>query len=131
MPSDPILYRVLTNPWFYQWVVAMVLPFLIWAVLAKLSRNHPGILPRSYPWLKGLAWGTWALFVAAGLYDLFGASERKIFFRTPWILGAFSSGINLVYHWVRRRVDPDSIKTYEGWWPTPKDLCETKPSENL
>jgi hypothetical protein len=130
MLTDPILHRVLTNPWFYRWVVAMVLPFLIWAVVAKLSRNHPEILPRSYPWLKGLAWGAWALFVASGLYGLFGASERTTFFRTPWILGAFSSGINLVYHWVRRRVDPSAYKKYEGWWPTPKDLPEANANKN-
>jgi uncharacterized membrane protein YfcA len=131
MPSYPILYRVLSDPWLYRWVVAMVLPFLIWAVLAKLSRNHPGTLPRSYPWLKVLTWGTWGLFVASGLYALFGISESKAFFRTSLTLGAFSSGINLVYHWVRRQVDPDAYKKYEGWWPTPKDLPEAKPGKNL
>jgi hypothetical protein len=130
MLTDHILHRGLTNPWFYRWVVAMVLPLLIWAVVAKLSRNHPEILPRSYPWLKGFAWGAWAFFVASGLYGLFGASERTTFFRTSWILGTFSSGINLVYHWVRRRVDPNAYKKYKGWWPTPKDLPEANANKN-
>ena|SRR5579864_755424 len=131
MLSDPILHRVLTNPWFYRWVVAMVLPFLIWAVLVKLARNHPAILRQAFPWLKVVVWGAWAIFVAAGLYSLFGASDWMTFFRTSWILGAVYSGINLVYHWVRRRIDPDSVKTHEGWWPTPKDLPEAEPDKNL
>ncbi|MGB9121185.1 MAG: hypothetical protein WCE73_11240 [Candidatus Angelobacter sp.] len=131
MASNPTFYRVLANAWLYRWMVAMVLPFLIWAVLVKLSRNHPGILPRSYPWLKVLTWGAWVLFVASGLYGLVGISETKTFFRTFWTLGAFSSGTNLVYHWVRRRVDPDAYKKTEGWWPTAKDLPEAKPGKNL
>jgi hypothetical protein len=130
MASNSIFYRVLNDPWVYRWVVAMVLPLLIWAVLVKLARNHPAILHQSHPWLKVVAWGAWAIFVAAGLYGLFGTSERS-FFRAFWTLGAFSSGINLLYHWVRRRVDPDSVKTYEGWWPTPKNLPEAKPGKNL
>jgi hypothetical protein len=128
--SNTIFYRVLNDPWVYRWVVAMVLPFLIWAVLVKLARNHPAILRQSHPWLKVVAWGAWAIFVAAGLYSLFGASERS-FFGACWTLGAFSSGINLLHSWVRRRVDPDSVKTYEGWWPAPKDLPEAKPGKNL
>ncbi len=130
MASNPILYRVLNDPWVYRWMVAMVLPFLIWAVLVKLARKHPAILRQSYPWLKVVAWGAWAIFVALGLYSLYATSERS-FFRAFWTLGAFSSGINLLRSWVRRRVDPDSIKTYEGWWPRPKDLPEAKQDKNL
>src|SRR5579871_5873319 len=105
MASNPILYRVLNDPWVYRWMVAMVLPFLIWAVLVKLARKHPAILRQSYPWLKVVAWGAWAIFVALGLYSLYATSERS-FFRAFWTLGAFSSGINLLRSWVRRRVDP-------------------------
>lgn len=131
MASNSAFYRVVANPWLYRWMVAMVLPFLIWAVLVKLSRNHQAILRRSHPWLKVLAWGTWALFIASGLYGLFGTSERVTFFRAYWTLGAFSSGINLLYHWVRRRLDPDAYKKYEDWWPTKKDLPEANANKNL
>jgi hypothetical protein len=105
MVGDPILYRVLTNPWLYRWVVAMVLPLLIWAVLVKISRNHPGILPRAYPMLRVFAWGIWASFIAWGLYGLIGTAERKNFYAINGIIFGLLSGTNLMYHWVRRRVD--------------------------
>ncbi len=131
MPSDPILYRVLTNPWFYRWVVAMVSPFLIWAVLVRVSHSKPDILSRIYPGLKVTAWALWAFFVAWGLFGLFGVPERKTFYGINGIFSGLMGGINLMHSWVRRRVDPDSFKTYEGWWPTPKDLPEAKPGKNL
>ena len=131
MPSDPILHRVLTNPWFYTWVVAMVLPFLIWAVLAKLSHSRPEILPRIYPVLKVIAWGIWVSFVVWALYGLSGRLERKTFYGINGILWGLMGGTNLLHSWVRRRVAPDSAKKYEGWWPTPKDLPEAKPGKNL
>ena len=42
MASNSIFYRMLNDPWVYRWVVAMVLPFLIWAVLVKLSQKSSG-----------------------------------------------------------------------------------------
>ena len=130
MPSDPILHRVFTNPWFYLWVVAVILPFLIWALLAKLSHSRPDILPRIYPVLKVIAWGIWMVFVAWVLYGLSGRLERKTFYGINGILWGLMGGSNLLYSWVRRRVAPDSAKKYEGWWPTPKDL-PAKPGKNL
>ncbi len=131
MVGHPILYRVLSDPWLYRWVVAMVLPFLIWAVLAKLSHSRPDILPTIYPALKVIAWGIWVSFVVWDLYGLSGRLEWKTFYGTNAILGGLMGGTNLIHSWVRRRVDPDSVRKYEGWWPTPKDLPEAKPGKNL
>ena len=131
MPSDPILSRVLTNPWFYRWVVAMVTPLLIWAALVRLSHSKPDILSRVYPVLKATAWVLWAFFVAWILFGLSGALEWKTFYGVNLILFGLNGGTNLMHSWVRRRVDPDSVKTEEGWWPTPKDLPEAKPGKNL
>lgn len=130
MLSNPILHRVFTNPWFYPWVVAMVLPFLLWAVLVKLSHSRPDILPRIYPVLRVIAWGLWVSFVTWSLYGLFGRLERKTFYGMNGILWGLM-GTNLMHSWVRRRVVPDSAKKYEGWWPAPKDLPEAKPGKNL
>jgi hypothetical protein len=44
---------------------------------------------------------------------------------------SFLSGMNLVRTWIARRVDPDSFKKYEGWWPTPKDSSESGFTKNL
>jgi len=123
MPTNSILYRILTQPFLYQWVLATVSPLLFWAVLVKLARYNPGILPRIYPLLKGLAWGLWASVVAWGLCGLFGIPERQNFYKINGIIVALAGGTNLMYHWVRRRVDPQAyVKTSDGWWPAPKDL---------
>jgi len=124
MPSDPILHRLFTDPWFYQWVAAMVLPFLIWAVLAKLSHSRPDILPRIYPVLKVIAWGIWVSFVAWTLYGLSGRPERKTFYGINGILFGLMGGTNLMYHWVRRRVHPEAYvkEPNEGWWPSKREI---------
>ncbi|HEY2363158.1 MAG TPA: hypothetical protein VGK36_18700 [Candidatus Angelobacter sp.] len=131
MLSDPILHRVLTNPWFYRWVAAVVSPLLIWAVLVRLSQSEPDILSRIYPGLKLAAWTLWASFVVWSLFGLSGVPERKTFYGINLVFFGLMGGTNLMHSWVRRRVDPDSVKTDEGWWPAPKGLPEVKPSKNL
>jgi hypothetical protein len=41
-----------------------------------------------------------------------------------------SYGIQLFHGWMRRRVDPDSFKKHESWWPTPKDVSGFNSSKN-
>jgi len=121
VPSDPILHRVFTNPWFYTWVLAMFLPLLIWATLAKLSHSRPDILPRIYPVLRVIAWGIWGTFVVWVLYGLSGRLERKTFYGISGIFWGLMGGANLMHSWVRRRVDPESVKPHEGWWPSKRE----------
>jgi hypothetical protein len=129
MLTNPILHRVFTSPFLYQWVLAMVSPLLLWAVLVRVARRHPGILPRIYPLLKILAWVLWAFAAVCGLYGLLAMPGRNIYYGIGF---ALFSGINLIYHWVRRRVDPASyIKKDYGWWPTPKDSPDVYPGKNL
>jgi hypothetical protein len=117
MPANPILHRMLHNPYFYLWIAALALPFLFWAILARLARNNPGVLPRVYPVLKVLTWGMWFAALAAACFRLFWPDVKMYL---PSFIG-ISGGMNLVHNWVRRRVDPDSYKKYEGWWPTKPD----------
>jgi hypothetical protein len=107
----------------------LAIPHLGWVsqTIAFSSRYSA----RIYPVLKVIAWGIWMGFAAWVLYGLSGRLERKTFYGINGILWGLMGGTNLLHSWVRRRVDPGSVKTYEGWWPTPKDLPEAKPDKNL
>jgi hypothetical protein len=123
MLSNPIVHRILASPLFYQWLLATVSPFVIWAVLAMLSRRHPGILERVFPFLRILVWGLWGAAIGVSLYNIFfivpGTSHFYVHTAIPVSL---SGGMNLVYRWVRDRVSPPRAKEPEyGWLPTPKD----------
>jgi hypothetical protein len=129
MLSNLTLYRALTKPFLYQWVLATVLPFLLWAVLAKIARRDPGILPHVLPWLKVLAYGLWFSSAAWGLYSLW---PGKTFHAINAVFVALSGGTQLIYDWVRRRVDPRAnVKERDGWKPTPKDSQEAGSGKNL
>lgn len=132
MLSNPILYRVLTQPFLYQWVLATVFPLLLWAILVKLARHYPGILPYALRWLKFFAWGLWFAEIACGLYCLIWHPGMSVFLMLQMLLFAVFGGINFMYHWVRRRVDPEAYvkKGDYGWWPTPKDSQEAGPGTN-
>jgi hypothetical protein len=96
------------------------------ALVVIVSRRHPGILRRIYPPLKVF---TWVLIFGLGwglLYSVRANQTRYVFLMT-----SFLSGMNLVRTWIARRVDPDSFKKYEGWWPTPKDSSESGFTKNL
>ena len=124
MLNNPILYRVLTNPFLYQWVLATVFPLLVWAVLVKLARRSQGILPHVLPWLRVLAWGLWFSLIPWGLYCLFTQLGSEIFFKVQILISATYGGTNLMYHWVRRRVHPEAYvkEPNEGWWPSKREI---------
>jgi hypothetical protein len=121
MLANSILHRVLTDPFLYGFISVIALPLLLWTWLAKFAQSHPDILPRIYLPLKILAWILWSCAVAAGSYSVFGPPGLKVFAKTGILISNFSLGLNLMYTWVRRRVDPDSFKKEDGWWPAPKD----------
>ena len=122
MLNNPILYRVLTRPFLYQWVLAVTFPLLLWAVLVKLSRS-PGILHVVFPWLKALALVGWSLLIVWPLYCLF-APGSGIFFPVQTLIFAVFSGTSLMYHWAGRRVDPQAYikKPNDGWWPSKPEV---------
>jgi hypothetical protein len=131
MLSNPILYRVLTNPFLYQWVLATALPFLLWAELAKIARRDPGIWPQVLPWLKVLAVGLWFSSAAWGFYTL-SAPQGKVFYEINAILITLSGGTQLVYGWARQRVDPGAnVKERDGWRPTSRVSQEVVTGKNL
>jgi hypothetical protein len=129
MLANPILHRVLAEPLFYSFVAAMAAPYLLWAGLARAARRRPEILRRIYPRLKVLIGRLW--FFGLACIVLSPHRELKTFIAQVSILNVFSAGMNLLRMWVGRRVDPDSFKKYEGWWPTPKDSAESAPLKNL
>ena len=105
-------------------VIAMVTPGVIWALLAIFSRRSPGLLLSAQPVLKVLAW---TFYLAAGLCCLagvFGIPSHQTFFKIFPALTASSGGMNLVYGWVRRKVDPSAFhrKPDSGWWPAKREF---------
>jgi len=124
MLNNPIVYRVFTHPLPYQWVLATVFPLLVWAVLVKLARRSPGILPPVLQWLRGLAWGLWFFLILWGLYCLFAGVGSGVFFTVQPLIFATLGGTNLMYHWVRRRVNPEAYvkEPNEGWWPSKREI---------
>jgi hypothetical protein len=129
MLANPTLHRVLTTPFFYLFLVAMVVPFLLWAGIAGAARRRREVLRRIYPGLKVLIGRLW--FFGLACIVLSPHRELKTFIAQVSILNVFSAGMNLLRMWVGRRVDPDLFKKYEGWWPTPKDSAESAPLKNL
>ena len=117
MPANPILHRMLTDPYLYKFVASIVAPLLLWTVLVRFARSHPDILQGMYSPLKIFTWALWFCTVATGFYVVVGLSSLKTFARTQILIANFSGGVNLIYMWVKRRVDPDSFKKHEGWRP--------------
>jgi hypothetical protein len=106
------------------YVLATILPFLLWAVLAMTARKDMQLLARIYPWLRALSWGTWALPLLIILLKLFPALPQHQLLVFFFAAIPFNGGIQLVRSWVQRRVDPDSIPrpSSDGWWPAKRDL---------
>ena len=117
MPVNSILHRILADPYLYKFVASIVAPLLLWTVLVRFTRSHPDILPGMYSPLKIFTWALWSCTVATGFYVVLGPSSLKTFARTQILIANFSGGVNLIYMWVKRRVDPDSFKKHEGWRP--------------
>jgi hypothetical protein len=69
------------------------------------------------------------LTTAGSLYYVV-ARPGKVFFLRYAVLLPLSYGVLLFHGWMRRRVDPDSFKKHEGWWPTPKDVSGFNSSKN-
>jgi hypothetical protein len=101
-----------------------VFPLLVWAVLVKLARRFPGILPYVLPWLRVLAWELWFSLILWGLYCLFAQLRSGIFFKVQALIFAAFGGTNFMYHWVRRRVNPEAYvkESDEGWWPSKREI---------
>ena len=104
-------------------VLATILPFLLWAALAIVGRKNMQSLARIYPWMRALSWGTWILAVLISLVVLFGGFQRRqfvIFFAAAM----FNGGIQLARSWVQRRVEPDAVplSPSEGWWPAKREF---------
>jgi hypothetical protein len=100
-------------------LIALSLPLLFWAILAKAVRRRPEFLPRIYPVLKIAAWGAWGAAVLTIATELvFGGLHPRYW---PYI-SAFSGGIQLVHSWARRKVDPTAFgeNSPDGWWPSSK-----------
>jgi hypothetical protein len=119
MLANPTLHRVLTTPLFYFFLAAMVAPCLLWAGIARAAHRRPEILRRIYPRLNALM-GRLA-FLGLVCVVLLPHHELMTLVGQISILNVFLGGMNLLRMWIGRRVDPDSFKKYEGWWPTPKD----------
>lgn len=113
--------RVLADPVFPKFIAALVSPFLLWVAIAMMARRRPQVLPRIYPAVKIVTWGLWISAVAWCAYSFYGSPNH--FYRTYAVFWPFYGGTNLIYQWMRRRVDPtaNQPKAVEGWWPAPKD----------
>jgi len=104
-------------------VLATILPFLLWAVLAVIARKDMQLLTRIYPWLRALSWAAWALPLAIYLLIFTGAFQhRQIVFFFAAI--TFNGGIQLARSWVQSRVEPDAVpcSSSDGWWPAKRDF---------
>lgn len=99
-------------------IVALVTPFLIWALVAVMARKDPRLLERIYPAVKNIAWAMYGGWIVLLLFAIGESIDRKI----SGIGFTLYSGVNLMCGWIRRRVEPEADPAAsEGWWPTPKD----------
>jgi flagellar biosynthesis protein FliR len=126
MLANSILLTAVTRSRLYEFIAAIASPFVFWLMVVIISRWHPGILPRIYPPIKVFLWLTYFALVWGLLYSLRTNQNLYIFMAIN-----FTNGMNLVHTWIRRRVDPDSYKKYEGWWPMPKDSSGSGITKNL
>jgi hypothetical protein len=104
-------------------VLATILPFLLWAALAIVGRKNAQLLARIYPWVRALSWGTWALPLLIFPIVLFGGFQhRHVAFFCVAI--TFNGGIQSARSWVQRRINPDSIprSSSGGWWPAKREF---------
>src|SRR5579884_1587886 len=107
------LYRLFSYPLFPLWAIALVLPFLLWAVLAKLSRKDPSVLSRIYPGLKVLVFGLWIAMSMIWILHMGGHLPHINIFALSLVYISLYGGLVQMYHWVRRRINPDSYKKRE------------------
>jgi hypothetical protein len=121
MLDNPVLHKLLTDPFFYLILAVIVGPFLVWAGIARAARSNPGILPRLYLPVKVLAWCAWGLTFVWGAFIFVNHQSWRTFSGGELLIINLFNGLNLIRTWIGRRVDPDSFKKHEGWWPTPKD----------
>jgi hypothetical protein len=128
MLDNPILHRILTMPLFYFALAAMVLPFLLWAGIARAARRRPKVLRRIYPRLKVLI-GRLA-FLGLVCVVLLPHHEFMTLVGQISILNLFLAGMNLLRMWIGRRVDPNLFKKYEGWWTDAKRFGAAIVSKN-
>ncbi len=121
MLDNPILHRILTSLPIYAWLASAAAPFLGWAILVRVSRDHPHVLQRAYPVIKVLAWSFWFAYAGWALYGLCAEPAKKLFWPIASVLIGLSGATNIVSIKLRRRVDPGSFKKHSGWRLTPKD----------
>jgi hypothetical protein len=99
-------------------LAAIVFPIALWVAIAKIAENHPGLLPRVYDVVEMLTWGLWIADAALLVYCLNPRPDKIHSMRV--ILFILSAGVQLVYSWIRRRVDPVVRHPGYGWWPAGK-----------
>jgi hypothetical protein len=106
------------------YVLATVLPFLLWAALAMAARKNTQLLGQIYPLLRALSYGTWALPLLIGLVKLFSAISQHQLLVFFFASIPFNGGIQLARSWVQSRVEPDAIPrpSSDGWWPAKRDF---------
>ena len=104
----------------YAFIVALISPFLIWALLGSMARRNPLLLAKVYPFVKILAWGMWVPAVLCIFFGIIGSS--RTFASVGCIIFAFYSGINLMLGWIRKRIKPNPPATTNGLQPTPKNF---------
>jgi hypothetical protein len=69
-------------------------------------------------WIKALAWGFWVNSRWNAVLPRYQTGQDFLF--EICHASALVLRIQLFHGWMHRRVDPDSFKKHEGWWPTPK-----------
>ncbi len=102
-------------------LAAIVFPIMLWVVIAKIAENHPGLLPRIYDVVEMLTRGLWIADAALLVYCL-NPRPHNIYSMRVVLLLLFllSVGVQSVYSWIRRRVDPGVRHQGYGWWPAGK-----------
>jgi len=118
MSINFIWQRMLAPPFLDLALAAIVFPIMLWVVIAKIAENHPGLLPRIYDVVEMLTWGLWIADAALLVYCLNPRPHNIYSMRVVLLL--LSVGVQSVYSWIRRRVDPGVRHQGYGWWPAGK-----------
>src|SRR5258708_37455731 len=104
MSANFIWQRMLAPLFLDLALAAIVFPIMLWVVIAKIAENHSVLLPRIYDVVEMLTWGLWIADAALLLYCLNPRPHNIYSMRVVLLL--LSVGVQSVYSWIRRRVEP-------------------------